>query len=152
MAPDGTGYVTADDGTLLKGADGYCEYTFTVTEYGNYKVVYEASDGTQTGKLQYAVLVEDKQAPEIETSFEIRGEYKAGDKITLPKIIIKDNETPEEELAVVLYLTAPSGMNFYINAGTDSIVLTAEGDYVLHILVSDGVGNMAMRNMRFSVV
>ena len=152
MTPDGTGYVTADDGTLLKNADGSCEYKFTVTEYGNYKVVYEASDGTQTGKLQYAVLVEDKQAPEIETSFEVRGEYKAGSKIALPKISVKDNETSEEELSPVLYLTAPSGMNFYIDEGTDSIVLTAAGNYVLHILVSDGAGNMAMLNMRFSVV
>ena len=68
------------------------------------------------------------------------------------KISVKDNETSEEELSPVLYLTAPSGMNFYIDEGTDSIVLTAAGNYVLHILVSDGAGNMAMLNMRFSVV
>ncbi len=128
-------------GNLLEDVDGTKEYQIKISEYGQYRISYIASDGeNDTRPLGYRISVLDTGAPEIELNGEIDDTVTVGDTVVLPEIQAKD--AAKSECTTWVNVTHPSG---YITCETDTFVPAEEGSYELRFYASDEYGNIAKK-------
>lgn len=139
-APDGE-YVTAKDGTLLDGsAFGGKEYSFDVTQYGNYRVVYRAID--QKGndvERPCVIIVEDEVAPQIELTCakEVTVPYLTVYKIE--EFSVSDNISADEDLTVMVVVVDEKN-NSVISVG-EEFEARYIGKYKVYVYCADKAGN-----------
>ena len=98
--------VCADDGTYLDRAPADKEYSFTVTQYGSYVVIYQAfgSDMRKTEE-SYSVEVYDDVAPVLTVSGAVPSSAKVDKRVELPAASAVDNI--DGEVTVYVYIASP---------------------------------------------
>ncbi|MBO4594067.1 MAG: hypothetical protein J5697_00025 [Clostridia bacterium] len=85
MGVDGKWKVVKDvDGTALKQVNGMKEWSFEISENGNYKVFYEASDGRNTESSQFILYTDNQFDVSITLNGNVPVSAKVGDIIKLP--------------------------------------------------------------------
>ncbi|MBQ9714508.1 MAG: hypothetical protein IJV83_04215 [Clostridia bacterium] len=141
-APDGE-YVKTNDGQFLDGTtSGGKAYTFTVTQYGHYRVVYTATD--QKGnlvELPFVIIVEDETAPTIELTCNKKVTVPYLTLYTIDDFVVSDNITAVEDLVVTLVVMDQRN-NSVVSVGKEFEAKYA-GEYTVYVYCVDEAGNSA---------
>lgn len=135
--PDGD-VIKDTSGKALEDVDGTKEYEIKFDKYGQYRIVYVASDGTnKTRGIGYQIAVNDEGAPEIQLKESLPGKVTVGTTVEFPEMIVKDNVSETCETWVnVLH---PAG---YMTCESDSFVADEEGIYTITFCANDENGNI----------
>ncbi len=149
-APDGS-FVTADDGTLLKGVPVDKSYAYTLSQYGSYIVAYEAKDSANcTEKSSYIVNSVDVTPPSVSFEDPATQTMRVGYKYDVKKFTVKDNLSATEDVTVYTMLYAENGILLAKNFET--ITLTETGKYTVCVYVIDEEGNYAYASYQIVAV
>lgn len=153
---DPQGNVVRDvNGVLLENADPGTEYSFEITQLGQYQVSYTAAENEaftprpNTARLGFVVNVEDSVPPEITFGGSLAGTAKVGDTIVLPSYTVTDNMTAAEEIAVSVFVLNPNGV--LIPMSGNSFTPSYAGVYEFRIVAMDSDGNSTMVRLAVTV-
>lgn len=147
-APSGK-HVVAEDGTELDGTcDVSKDYSFIVSERGEYEITYFATDylSGRTTTYSYGISVIDTVAPVIMLS-DAKKEFKPNEKITVAKGTAIDDI--DGETKVFVFIKYSSGKMTALN---DNLIATEKGEYEIIYTSYDSAGNMAIITYKIKVV
>ena len=116
-------------------------YSFKLTEFGNYAIVYTATDvagNRSTKTIDIAVL--DNVPPEIVLSGTNVTSAKVNSKIKIVSMTASDAITPQDELVKMIYVLAPDGQVHKVGANMEFTV-TRKGRYQIYYFAQDETGN-----------
>lgn len=135
--PDGD-VVKDESGTELKDVDGNKEYEVKFSKFGQYRILYVASDGeNKTRNTGYQINVNDTGAPNIELEEKMESEIKVGETVEFPKLKISDNK--DDKFTSWTYVKCPSGVVKYAK---DKYKFDDEGVYKITFCAQDESGNI----------
>ena len=133
-------YVISDEGILLDGSvDASGTYTFTLKEYGKYRIHYSTED--QSGNkmnMPYLINVEDDEKPTIR----IENEVVTIRRLTVSEIknyAVSDNITEQDKLSVTV-IVMNNKQNSVISVGNE-FEAKYSGEYTVYIYCTDEAGN-----------
>lgn len=125
--------VTSPSGkNVIKNQNAYNDQSFTLDEYGDYKITYTVPMGLGTEEIVYNFRVYPKELPTITLSKALQATYKGGTKLTIPALQV-DGAT---EYEAKVYLVKPDYSREKVEAGKE-IALTQYGTYRLEAVVTD---------------
>ena len=135
--PDGD-VVTDESGKKLEDVDGNSEYQIRFSKYGQYRVVYVASDGTnKTRGMGYQISVQDAGAPEVTLKKEMKAKTTVGTEVVFPEMVVKDNVS--EEFTTWINVLHPNGRMTCEKTG---FTPDEEGVYRITFCAQDENGNI----------
>lgn len=153
---DPAGNIASDiNGLRLENVDPTIEYTIALELLGQYQVSYTAAESSafiprpNSVSFGFAVNVEDSVAPEITLEGTLIQSAKVGDVITFPGYAVTDNETPQDEIAVNIFVLNPNGS--LIMLGGNSFKPSYAGIYEFRLTAMDADGNMSMIRLYVTV-
>ena len=127
-----------EDGKKLSKVDGTKQYKFKTTEYGQYRVGYVVSDGTNKSRnLGYQISVTDTGAPVVELTGKMERFLKVGKKYIFPQVKVTDNV--DGEFTTWINVMHPDG---YISCEKRSFTPDVEGHYTITFNAQDTNGNI----------
>ena len=133
-------YVLSEEGILLDGsATASANYTFTLKEYGKYRIQYRTID--QSGNevtMPYLINVEDDEKPSIQ----IENEVITIKRLTVYEIknyVVSDNITAQDKLSVTV-IVMDKKQNSVISVGNE-FEAKYSGEYTVYIYCTDEAGN-----------
>ncbi|MBQ3572159.1 MAG: hypothetical protein IJA15_04975 [Clostridia bacterium] len=137
--------VTATDGTVLDNVDPTREYEIKFTEYGAYKVSYQAKDSFsgRTTNLVYNIAVDDTQGPVITFASPIKRTAKVGDTLIIPDYTLSDNVDEASAIISMNSCLVPGGEIVEMNE-SNAIIATRAGVYQLRVFAMDTAGNITL--------
>ena len=138
--------IDAPDGSVLVRNQPIDEdYTFTATQFGNYKVTYYVSDGSNSGKANTIVYtVIDDTAPVIGEISVSKLIYKVGDKFEVPEFTAEDDLDAEDK--IVKYVLVCDYEDMY-RIVTDSYTFTTVGKYRIRFCAVDSSYNLSYKEV-----
>lgn len=149
--------VTAPDGSVAKDVDGNAlenvvpnkSYFVALSDYGNYKVTYnavETEDWVAKNKLSLSntIFVVDGIRPQAVFLNAVQTTAKVGDVLVMPDVAVRDNVTAEENIIVSKGVLCPNGKYWRFGDNENAIECTQVGDYVFSAYVFDERGNMTV--------
>ena len=147
---------TAKDinGRELRGiTDFETEIKLILSDYGEYTIIYNYTDGRGNGKgtslLYRIVTVVDIEAPVLNLENEGKTvNVKAGETFK-PKFTVTDNFTADEDL-LVYYIVKDSDENF-VSVSTSDITITKAGKYTVIVYVVDEAYNSVVKSYYVNV-
>lgn len=150
--PDGN-TVTSKDGVVLDGVSAEVDYIFIGDKFGRYTILYSSKDGFsgRTQQLEYSIMVEDRDAPEISMKQTPVTTVKAGDVFVIPEFTVTDNCASAEETIVIKFIHTASGAYEHLPAESNSFRPTQAGEYRLVIYAVDPSGNLGSHIIEFTV-
>ena len=149
--------ITDVNGLLLDNVPADRYYDIKLTEYGQYKVVYQAIDyANSVGEISHTINVFDEKAPTASIAATWSATAKVGDTVELPEIYISDDYSSIKEMKVVRYVRNPYGRATMF--GTDykvtdfgeikyyryTFTFNNVGEYTFINIVYDAAGNQRM--------
>ncbi len=136
---DPEGNVVSDtNGKKLEDVDGTKEYEILFDKYGQYRVIYVASDGdNKTRGIGFQINVNDEGAPEIQLKQKLEDIVSVGTRIDFPELIVTDNV--EGECITWVNVLYPEG---YMICEKDGFVVKTEGIYTITFCAKDANGNI----------
>lgn len=144
--PDG-GVIKATDGTKLEKVVPDKSYEIEITAYGDYRIEYQATDGTNmTRVISNQIHVVDDSKPELQFAEALPTEAVEGETYTLPQPTYKDNVTANDQIVSWTTVTYPSGK---ITGVQKEIKWTEKGQYTLSFFAMDEEGNV--RHLRQTI-
>ena len=134
--------VTSVEGIVL---DGTCDpgktYTVRLSSYGDYNVVYEASDSSGNSVSEsYGISVEDTVAPQIVLEEDYTAAAKVGDTVSIAEFKASDDYS--ETLNIYIFIVSPFGNLYRLDGNAFEAVV--RGTYTVLITVYDENNNFAM--------
>ncbi|MBP5466107.1 MAG: hypothetical protein J6Y43_00895, partial [Clostridia bacterium] len=148
IGPDGR-YVVSDNGIILNNVDATVKYSFTIADYGSYRVNYTATDdSTRSGenKTEKNIQVIDEEAPLITVNGAYEAAYKLNDKIDPISATVSDNKTVSPRLTV--YIERPDGS---LEKFTESYTLAVQGIYRVIYFAEDEAFNNSVKHFEIRV-
>ena len=138
--------IDAPDGSIIvKNHNIDVDYTFTATQFGNYKVTYYVSDGLNEGKAQTIVYkVIDTTAPTISNAGVDKLIYEVGDTFKVPKFDAEDNFDSED--AIVKYVLICDYEDMY-RIVEESYTFTTVGKYRIRFCAVDSSYNLSYKEI-----
>lgn len=142
--------VTDVNGVKLQGVSASEEWTFNLASYGNYTILYTATDSNnKMGSYQYVVGATDDIKPTLHLEYRVVENAKVGDIIYVPSARGEDNVT--KNVKVGYYIITPDGVLHYFNRELyDSFKVSVQGEYVIRYTLIDDAGNMTLKD--FTIV
>ncbi len=143
---------TSVDGVLLDNVDPSREYEIKFTEYGPYKVSYQAKDSFsgRTTNLVYNLTVEDSQGPVITFSSPIKTTAKVGDVLVIPNYTLSDNLDEASAIIAMNSCMVPGGEIVEMH-NSNAIIATRPGVYQLRVFAMDTMGNITLFRVNVTV-
>ena len=137
--------VTSADGITLDNVDPTREYEIKLTEYGAYKVSYQAKDtfSGRTTNLVYNITVEDAEGPVITFAHSFQTTAKVGDVLIIPNYTLSDNLDDASAIISMNSCMVPGG-EIVEMLNSNSIVATRAGVYQLRVFAMDTMGNITL--------
>lgn len=130
----------ATDGTELTNVDPSKDYKIKIEKNGNYRVLYQATDGrNETREISRVISAMDRQAPEIQLNEELPTQVKVGEKFTLPEATYNDNVTESTDISGWTTVKYPSGVILDVK---NEVTFATQGNYVISFLAVDTAGNL----------
>ena len=145
---------------------------FTLEKAGYYLVTYYAEDTSGNYKeIPYNIIVNDETAPTLKVKGKIKGEYKLGANIKIPKYTVKDNGEncyvqvtlilPNNEMRLLQYYENGKVTSFLsfentlyesaFKANENTFVVNYKGSYTLRIVAYDEYYNTVVKEFKFTV-
>lgn len=145
--PDGS--IAVDkNGIALENVPTDRSYFITLTSYGQYKVLYTAMEKdwvTENVLVQEkSIFVIDETPPQAKFASGAQTTAKVGDVITLPKLLVKDDITPTENIRIVAGVYNPNGRYIRFEDGENAIRCAYAGEYTFYVMVFDEYNNMTV--------
>lgn len=148
--PNG-GYATDVNGKELRDLDPSITYTINLSEYGQYTIMYTASEDLsfttrpngENEPFLCGINVIDMEKPEISFSESFQKTAKVGDILVIPDFVVSDNLTAAEDIVVLKYVCNPYGSIIKLTKG-NSIKADYAGVYEFRIVAVDKIGNMQL--------
>ena len=139
-------FIVTEDGTVLNKAPTNREYTFKVTDYGQYQFEYVANDSLsqRENKIPFIMTIFDAEAPKVSFDTTPVSTVKVGENIVIPNITATDNITTSDKLIINRCIVSASGKVFHLPEGSNSMKTTFSGIYQIRVLVYDEAGNITM--------
>lgn len=135
--PDGES-VKDVDGNLLEDVDGTKQYRIKFSKYGQYRVVYVASDGVnKTRGIGYRIDIQYKGMPTISLEEELPQTVKVNEQVDFPATVVDDQL--KGEVTQWVNVTHPEG---YITCEDTGFVPKTEGTYKIVFSALDENGNI----------
>lgn len=126
------------NGTKLDKVDGTKVYQVKLTEYGQYRISYVASDGeNKTRNMGYQMTVKDAAAPNITLVKTFEQTVKVGEEFIFPEVEVEDNA--KGDITTYVTVKAPNGV---ITREKDKFVPQTEGVYTITFSALDASGNI----------
>lgn len=168
MDPSASVCVTVKDptGAVVNGLSKVpCDVkrSLTLSQYGTYTLIYEATDGAGNSiSNQYTLKVLDNVAPSLEIEGSVKTAYTLGETFVLNNARGVDNLTPTADMVVyvsikehytnkvVTYRCDEYGTADKYGA-TREVVFKSVGTYTIRYYVSDGFSNMAFKTFTVTV-
>ena len=145
--PDGK-IVRDVKGKKLENVDPSKDYEIELSKYGQYRVLYNASEvewWNRSKLFQYMVSVYDGEAPEITFAQTPAMTAKVGDTYVLPKYTVTDNVSAAEDIAVACYVVNTQGK--LVKLKDNAFKFSVSGKYVFRIIAIDEQGNTAIKDI-----
>ena len=138
---------------VLDGVSAEVDYMFIGDKFGRYTILYSSKDGFsgRTQQLEYSIMVEDRDAPEISMKQTPVTTVKAGDVFVIPEFTVTDNCASAEETIVIKFIHTASGAYEHLPAESNSFRPTQAGEYRLVIYAVDPSGNLGSHIIEFTV-
>ncbi|MBR2321468.1 MAG: hypothetical protein IKA57_04965, partial [Clostridia bacterium] len=144
-APDGS-IVVDNNGITLQDVPTNRAYTISLTSYGQYKVIYTATEKDWVAEnvlvQEKSILVIDEKPPQAKFADGAQTTAKVGDVIAIPKLLVKDDVTATENIRIVAGVYNPNGRYLRFKDGENAIKCAYEGEYTFFMMVFDEYGNM----------
>ena len=123
----------------------YSYYEDGVNKYsGNYRVVYEISDGNgRSVSVDYTIYTIESEPPELTISGKMPQKVKVGQKVTVPKGIAVDNASKNP--IVRIYVIMPN-RDMHILGEDRTFVADQAGQYVIRYYAYDDSYNYTVQN------
>ena len=141
--------ITKGSKTIYEGAIDK-DYTFTPTDYGNYKIAYTAKAGGRSATSSYFISVKDRIKPTMTLSGSKPTTGKVGQAINLPTVTVSDNYS--ENMRVWIYITEPTGRMITLEEGATSYVPTMKGKHRVSYYVCDEYANYVYEKFVITVL
>lgn len=145
------GFATDINGKELRNVEPSNTYTIQLAEYGQYTVMYTASEDRsfmsrpngENEPLLRGINVIDLEKPEITFNGDFQTTAKVGDILVIPDFVVSDNLTAAEDIVVLKYVCNPYGSIIKLTKG-NSIKADYAGVYEFRIVAVDEIGNMQL--------
>ena len=151
-APDGS-YVTDLDGVLLKDADPTVTHKITLSQYGQYKIVYSASEkgapSTNAGDKTVLVNVIDNEAPVAQVNA-MPTQVKKGGAVSLSSYTVTDNVSPTDKIQVLITVCNPNGRRTLVTG--NEFICEIVGAYEFRYTFIDEAGNESVYTFTVNVI
>ena len=115
------------------------DYVFTPTEYGPYRVTYEASAGGRKASTTYQVIVKDQVKPTLSLNGNVPTNGKVGEVMNLPTATANDNNS--SNMRIWIFITKPNGRMVTLATGATSYTPDEKGEYKVSYYVEDEYAN-----------
>lgn len=133
-----------EDGELLPAHPISSPIQVILPEYGNYRVVYEISDGNgRSVSVDYTIYTIESEPPELTISGKMPQKVKVGQKVTVPKGIAVDNASKNP--IVRIYVIMPN-RDMHILGEDRTFVADQAGQYVIRYYAYDDSYNYTVQN------
>ncbi len=144
LNPDNT-VATDVNGTKLENMPTDKSYFVELSQYGNYKVTYNAVETNWLSQnklvLINTIFVVDGIRPQAVFLNAVQTTAKVGDTLVMPDVAVRDNVTPVEKISVQRGVLCPNGKYWRFADNENAIKCTQVGDYVFSAYVYDERGN-----------
>ncbi len=144
--PGGSGYATDVNGLLLKDVPADRDYTFVLSQFGDYRVEYNTKDACgRQGSTRYIITSADITAPELFFDKPIAPDavqtMKVGYKYNIKEFTVSDNDTATEDIKT--YILVYNAQGQLVLSDKYEFTPTEEGRYTVYIYSFDTAGNSA---------
>lgn len=136
--------VRATDGTELKEVYAFADYSFRISDFGTYLIVYKYTDGAgKSDDIRWTIKVTDNICPEITLErYDGKPVSVSVNKAVEPiAYTVSDNITAAENLDVFIVVYNENGAR--VCASRDTFTLTQAGVYTVYLYCTDEAGNTA---------
>ena len=129
-------YVTATDGTLLKGIPIGKIFTIELSKYGVYTLHYDLDDNSSITEYLFNVI--DQTAPVVKVNNEPNAEYNVGDTFKI------NFSASDEAKDITMFVSININGRWTTVSNGDTIKFTQAGMYKIHYIAYDEQGNEAL--------
>ncbi len=135
-----TAKVTSPSGIILYNEAVTEDSVITLTEHGDYKLVYRAVDASGNYReIVGAIIITDRYAP-IMSEVSLPTTVKVGETVTFPEATVTDNAT--EEVVSWIYVTTEDYQKLMITKG--QYTFKKAGTYLVKYGAEDESGNITV--------
>ena len=154
LSPSGTMVRTTDD-VLLNSVTCDRDYTFVLTEFGEYSVIYVVEETSWVWNKNYSVTYKlnaiDDTAPMIKLANEFADTYHVGDIVYIPGIIVLDNKDSTNQINVEVHVFTPGDIEFAVSIN-GGFRVNEVGRYRIYITAKDSAGNVGALTRSINVI
>lgn len=164
--------IAGEGGVVLASGNVNEPLNFLLDKAGQYTVTYTAIDTSGVkAYIPYVIIVNDKTAPVLSVTNNLKKEYSLGSKVYIPKYTVSDNDgyyivqvtviLPNNEMRLLVYdengtktSYLDKANNIYDNdfkTGDGGFILQSKGLYVLRIVAYDEYYNYVVTEIEFKV-
>ncbi len=152
--PDGS-YAVDKDGVEIKGVPANKDYTFVLTQFGDYRVEYSSKDACgRSGSTRYIITSTDVICPELSfndgSTSETIQTMKLGYKYNIKAFTVTDNDTAPEDIKTHILVYNSNGQLIVLDK--QEITLTDEGVYTVYVYSFDSAGNSTYISYQINAV
>lgn len=146
--PNGT-YATSSDGIVLESCLADREYEIELNEYGEYKIIYTATDAAKrTIELRFNPTVTDCIAPEFsfEEGFDSTAIQRValGAQVTIAGYTVTDDVSEQSNISVAVSVLGPQGEVLFLDG--NAFNANVSGYYRVTYICRDEGGNTVIKS------
>ena len=147
--PDGNIVVDIDGNLLDESCNPYVDHKIIVNKYGNYSVMYTATDAEGNSEdYYYGISVLDLEAPTL--NLDVSNVHaKVGSKIHVRNYNTSDNLSIQSEIKTYVHVIAPDYS--IVNLKDKTFVADKKGEYTVYYYCYDAVGNLTVKHYKIVV-
>lgn len=145
-----SGIMTSVDGVRLQNADCSREYQIELSAYGQYSIIYDATDGEgQRARESYTINIKDTIPPEVVFSDGFRTTAKVGEEYIIPDYTLRDDVSAQDKLVANVYILTPFDRLEMIE--NKKYVFKSAGEYTIYVLATDEANNYVFYTVKVRV-
>ena len=135
--------------SVIENANCNEDVTVALTEYGYYTIRYTTENNGKPYHVEYYVKVRNRNLPQISIDGTVKDTYALGEKLTIPKASVLNNQTDSVTLYVFLQMPSARIVNY---TGKTEIGFVDKGEYALIFYAVDEEYNVTEKIYTFKVV
>lgn len=147
--PDGEIVVDIDGNLLDESCNPYIDHKIIVNKYGNYSVMYTATDAEGNSEdYYYGISVLDLDAPTLMLDIS-NTSAKVGSEITVRNYKASDNLSEESQIKTYVHVISPDYS--IVSLKDKTFVANKKGEYTVYYYCYDAAGNVTIKHYKIVV-